>query len=198
MDRFVARLPSPEKVEARLERLERHPQAHERFLNRWADAVWPDNPLVDELVTEYELRFPQLQNPTGTWYWCVGSWEFVTDDGPDPYWRAPHQDILVGLLDLRTLAQAGQAGGVPEGAGLFVFDRNPSDPAMLCKIDNNEDGAELTTLAERGFLDARFATTRASTAESVCGYYLELAVDHATAIGLNIGSLNCRQSRPFN
>ena len=63
----------------------------------------------------------------------VHPWEWVSDPGDEPYWRAPG-GTAVGLLDKQSNTQASIPGGVPEGAGFFAYPDGavlPSDTLNL-------------------------------------------------------------------
>ena len=60
---------------------------------------------------------------------CLGNWEWVVVEGRG-FWRAPFKPNLLGLVDLRSIPQ--HAEGIPEGYGLFVYDKIMSEDGLTC------------------------------------------------------------------
>lgn len=58
----------------------------------------------------------------------VDRWAFHDVDG-DQDWRAPHPDVI-GVLDLRTIPQMSEIGGLARGVGIFVY-RTPHPGALI-------------------------------------------------------------------
>ena len=47
-------------------------------------------------------------------HYYLGQYEWVEEAGMS-FWRCPHADKVVGVIDLRPLSAQSLAGGVPEG-----------------------------------------------------------------------------------
>jgi hypothetical protein len=122
-----------------------------------------------------------------TYYWCFGQWEWFEEEPGFAYWRAPHIDLLVGGVDLRTLNQAGQPGGIADGSGLFIYHMDPADPGLVCKVDAGEQGNTLTTAQEKSLIRTKLGLPGGTKIDAVtiCGVALELMTAHAEAVGFN-------------
>ena len=57
----------------------------------------------------------------------LAPWEWNTTENPAaPFWDAPQASYCLERIDLRPLAAQAEQGGVPQGVGLFVYDRQVS------------------------------------------------------------------------
>jgi hypothetical protein len=91
-------------------------------------------PAIDQQVTAQDL--------------CFARWVWNDEDPNDPYWEAPFHAI--GALDLRSIPQMSQAGGKPEGWGLFSYDQPMESTGMHClggNLDTAMTPAQINTLA---------------------------------------------------
>lgn len=60
-------------------------------------------------------------------------------DDSGPKWSAPIQDGCVGLIDLRTIPEMSQIGGIAQGFGLFMYDSlQPSLSNLLVDTDRRD------------------------------------------------------------
>lgn len=137
---------------------------------------------ADGSVTDVPLAHLGVQS--NTYYWCVGQWEWV-DFGGFFGWAPPHRDILVGAFDLRTLKQAGQPGGIPDGYGIFLYSEDPADLTMTCKTDAGEEGRALTSSLEKTGIATRLGVESAIEPVTICGVLLDIAVNKHDEIGVN-------------
>jgi hypothetical protein len=65
-------------------------------------------------------------------HYYLAHWEWNTDDPNRPYWHAPRQDIVLGMIDLRNIPQMSKAGGTPQGYGFFAYDQQiDPEPGMI-------------------------------------------------------------------
>lgn len=161
-------------------------------------------------TTAGEIPLAHLGVQSNTYYWCVGAWEWFEEFPGFAYWRAPHIDLLVGGVDLRTLAQAGQPGGIPEGNGLFVYHTDPNDATLTCKTDAGEQGKALTSDLEKSLISTKLGVASLVAPVTVCGVFLDYMVNKHDEIGINplelssdgvyrihLGSLKCQGLPPF-
>ena len=90
----------------------------------------------------------------------LGQWEWFTDDAGVAYWRAPGGNSI-GVLDLRSLPQCAQAGGSPQGFGLFSYDSPQVNP--LLRRNLGADIERETTLVERSAINTALGVTVVET-----------------------------------
>lgn len=69
----------------------------------------------------------------------LGQYKWISNPGRISYWEAPVLDGLSGNIDLRTIDQMSQIGGVPEGYAIFEYKDFVNDPALIPISSNKDD-----------------------------------------------------------
>lgn len=78
----------------------------------------------------------------------IGQWEWNTDNQDRPYWIAPHADKLTGVIDMRSIPEQTQAGGIPEGYAIFTYSEVINDPSLIHFGSNKDSVLNLKAIEE--------------------------------------------------
>jgi len=107
----------------------------------------------------------------------IGKFRWNDDDPNDPYWHAPAPDKLVGLIDLRPIADQAELGGVPRGYGVFEYSEPVQRPSFI-KIGTDPDG--VVAIPKLNEIETLFGTNNIPSGTTVSELIDKLLSTHNT------------------
>lgn len=135
---------------------------------------------ISGLALILSLAFPLFQLHADEYY--IGQFEWKADcPGVGECWEAPHREIAVGQIDLRSIPEQAALGGVPEGHAVFAYSELVDDPNLLYFGDDKN-----AVISQKAIDDLKaklgVAVIEATTPKEIV---YELLTDHADPTGEN-------------